>query len=86
MKKEINYRRLLNVITYSLYAVIFIIQLIYSYWVVATDRYHGQVSAKGGFLLIVFPLVRVAVMVVLNHIAKIRGDNKPFEKGEIWHW
>lgn len=86
MKKEINYRRLLNVITYSLYAVIFIIQLIYSYWVVATDRYHGQVSVRGGFLLIVFPLVRIAVKAALNHIAKIRGDNKPFEKDEIWHW
>lgn len=83
-KSQSEYRHLCNVITYGLGAIILLINVIYSICIVKMGHYHGQLVARGIFLLLVFPAVRIFAKMALNLVATLRGDDKPFEKDKIW--
>ena len=83
MKKDIDYCRLLNKISYIFFAGLFVSNMIFAWWVVKTGRYqtgpfYGRVVVGGFLIPVLYVLARFSIMGILNHVAKQRGDALPF--------
>lgn len=79
-----NYQQLRKLITCSAYITSIILVILYASYCLKTGRQGVRFIMHGSILLIVFPLIRISVMMALNYVAKRKGDEKPFTKDDIF--
>lgn len=79
-----NYQQSRKLITCSAYIVSIIVVILYASYCLNTGHQGVRFIMSGQILLIIFPLIRISVMIVLNYIAKSKGEEKPFTKDDIF--
>ena len=75
-----DYYKRFRTISWILFVILLLLMLGFTFYSMHRGWQRAADLAPGLIMLVTFPVLKTIVMLVLNHMAKKRGDQKPFGK------
>ncbi len=79
-----DYYKRFRIISWILLVILFFLTLGFIFYSMHRGWQRAADLAPWWIMLVAFPTLQTIVMLVLNHMAKKRGDQKPFGKDFFW--